>query len=306
MASLLSNGFQWALGAGAQFLKAQLQRFLVRLLWTIVLVVLLSVLLTAIWLAMDKADYSPVGTSREVAVTTKQWLKSSGIIKILKDALLQIATMLPSYEPLTVGNLLKHRDRLAGMNYLLQACFNFAIDVFSKEPLAVQQNAQMVIQCDGPPIEFRSGNGDCEISVYLLYEKIQYDIRERTAEMHLVRLSSRKEPLSVGDLLRVRSSLQSWGVLSEELGGCLVFAVQEFAKEPICVQDNAHMVVDCGGWVLKFASGSGENNINVYDVQEGIIHYRVRISGLWASTVRFFHGKKDHVYTRPGKPLQLE
>ncbi|XP_034974980.1 uncharacterized protein LOC118086966 [Zootoca vivipara] len=305
MASVLSTVLQWSLSIVIPWFTAQLWRFMNKLL-TVAVVVALAVLLSTMWLAVNKADYSPMGTDHEVAVTTKQLWKPTSVLSIMKDALLYVANLLPSYEPLTVENLLRHRDRLDGVNYILQACFTKAIDTFLQEPWSVQQNAQLVIQCDGPPIEFRSGKGDCQISVYVIKKRIQCDIKERTAEMYLARLANHKEPLSVGDLLRVRQSLRSWGVLSEELGHCLEFAVEEFAKEPFCVQDNAYMVVDCGGQVLNFASGEGENKINIYDVRGGLIHYRIRISGSWTSIVRFFHGNKDHVQTHARKPLQLE
>ncbi|XP_062996367.1 uncharacterized protein LOC134408152 [Elgaria multicarinata webbii] len=306
MAALLRHGFQWPLDALIPFFAAQAKKYLIRLLTIIMIVLTLSALLCAFWHASDSMDYSPMTTGHAVGISNKQWWKPPDIMKILKDTLLYVATMLPSYEPLTVGNLLKHRDQLGGVNYMVQACFNLAIDVFNLEPHLVQQNARMVIQCDGPPIEFLSGNGDCEISVFLLYEKIHHNIRELTPEMYLARLSVRKEPLSINDLLRVRRKLKSWGVLSDELGGCLEFAVQEFAKEPSCVQTNAHMVVDCGGQVVTFVSGRGENDINVYDVREGTIHYRIKVSGPLTSAVRFFTGNKDHVHTPAGKLLQLE
>nr|XP_008123278.1 PREDICTED: uncharacterized protein LOC103282400 [Anolis carolinensis] len=241
-----------------------------------------------------------------LSVATRQRWWSPGVIKVLKDALFFVATLLPSFEPLTVGNLLRHRDQLSGVNILLKACFDVAIDIFDKEPPLVQQNARMVIQCAGPPIEFLSGNGECEISVYLLYNEIQHSIRELTPEMYLARLSVRQEPLSIFNMLWVRGKLQSWGVLSPELEGCLDFAIEEFAKEPFCIQDNAHMVVDCGGQVVTFASGNGQNIINIYNVRDGSIHYRIRTSGLWASTARFLGGNKDHTFSRASKYLEIE
>lgn len=269
-------------------------------------VIVASVLLSAFWLAVGKVDYSPSTTGHEVAVTNKHKWGPHGVVRILRDFLQYAIILLSSYEPLTLGNLLRHRDRLNGVNYMLQACFNEAIDGFCQEPLLVQENSKMVIQCDGQTVQFLSGSGDCEISVYVFRDAIQFDVRERTAEMYLARLATRQEPLSVHDLLRVKSDLRSWGVLSEELRGCLEFAVQEYAQEPLCVQNNADMVVDCGGQVVKLASGRQDNHINVYDVRDGTIHYRIKISGLWASTVRFFRGNKDHTQTRGVKLLQLQ
>ncbi|KAL8219479.1 UNVERIFIED_CONTAM: hypothetical protein K2H54_025524 [Gekko kuhli] len=300
MADLFRNGVQWALGGLFGSFITQVKRILI--LSTAMIVA--SVLLSAFWLAVEKVDYSPSNTGHESAVAIKH--KSHGVIRILRDFLQYAIILLSSYEPLTLGNLLRHRDRVSGVNYMLHACFSTAIDGFNQEPLSVQQNSKMVVQCDGQTVQFLSGSGDCEISVYLLRNDIRFDVRERTAEMYLARLSTRREPLSVHDLLRVKSELQSWGVLSEELRGCLEFAVQEYATEPLCVQDNADMVVDCGGQVVKFASGHQDNRINIYDAQDGTIHYRIRISGLWASAVRFFRGNKDHTQTRGMKRLQLE
>ncbi|XP_053123420.1 uncharacterized protein LOC128332759 [Hemicordylus capensis] len=306
-AGLLRGGAQWVLEALLSCIIPKVKRFLIFLLVTVVIAVVVSVVLsTAVWLTMDKVEDLSMNSESGIILPSKQWWKPHNAMKILKDVLLYIAMILPSDEPLTVRNLLRHRDRLGGMNYMLRACFDKAIDVFNQEPTVVQQNAKMIIQCEGQAVEFLSGNGDCEISVYLLNEKIQYTIQELTAEMYLARLSVRQEPLSVGDLLRVRWELQSLKVLSEELGGCLELAVENFAEEPSCVQSSAYMVVDCGGLVLKFASGRGENHINVYDVQDGRMHYRIKAAGLWASTVRFFRGNKEHMESRPRKVLQLE
>ncbi|XP_066494350.1 uncharacterized protein [Tiliqua scincoides] len=307
MTDLLRNGSQRALHALLSFLIHQVKRVVVNLLYAVVVVVGIStILISAIWLASEKMDYSPMSPEKEVAMPTNEWLKPYHALQVLKDALLYVAALLPCDEPLTVGNLLKHRDRLGSVNYILRACFDRAIDAFSQEPHSVQQNAKMVLSCDGQAIKFRSGRGDCEIMVYFLHEEIRYSVQERTSEMYLARLSVRKEPLSTRDLLRVRHSLQIWGVLSPQLGGCLDFAVQEFAKEPFCVQDDAHMVIDCDGQVLRFTSGSGKNDINVYDARDGSLHYRIRSSGLWAGFARFFGGNQNHVRAGAKKFLQLE
>ncbi|XP_054855080.1 uncharacterized protein LOC129343098 isoform X2 [Eublepharis macularius] len=302
MSELARNGIQWALSGLFQSLIVQVKRILI----FSTTVIMSSVLLSALWLAVQKADYSLSKGEHEVTLSNTQKWAPHSVIRILRDFLQYAAIVLSSYEPLSLRNLLRHRDQLNGVNYMLQACFNEAIDGFNQEPLLVQENSKMVIHCDGQTVQFLSGTGDCEISVYVLRNSIQYDVRERTAEMYLARLSSRQEPLSIRDLLRVKSNLQSWGVLSEELQGCLEFAVQEYSEEPLCVQDNANMVVDCGGQVLKFASGRQDNAISIYDVRDGTIHYQVRISSLWASTVRFFKGNKDHTYTRRMKRSLLD
>ncbi|XP_077192544.1 uncharacterized protein LOC143837022 [Paroedura picta] len=262
-----------------------------------------SVLLFSCW---QKVAHSPSGSGQDVAVPSQHKWAFRDVVRILRDFLQYVSVLMSFYEPLTLGNLLRHRDQLSGVNYMLQACFNEAIDKFSQEPLLVQQNSKMVIQCDGQTMQFLSGSGDCEISVYLLRNAIQFDVRERTAEMYLTRLSMHQEPLTVRDLLRVKRDLESWGLLSEGLRGCLEFAVQEYAKEPFCAQDNAQMVVDCGGQVVTFASGNQNNHINVYDAQDGAIHYRIRTSSFWVHTARFFRGNKGHTQTQGRKFLPLE
>lgn len=303
MRDLLKNMFH----ALTSFLIHQVKRVAINLLYTIVLVSGISIiLLSAIWVAAKKMDHCPMNPEQEITVPRNEWMKPQNVLQILKEALMYVAHLLPTEEPLTVGNLLKHRDRLGGVNYILRACFDQAIDAFSQEPHSVQQNAKMVIHCDGQTIKFRSGHGDCEILVYFLHEGIHYVVQERTSEMYLARQSVRKEPLSVGDLLRVRHRLHTWGILSRQLGSCLNFAVQEFAREPFCVQDDAHMVIECDGQVLRFTSGSGKNQINVYDARDGNIHYRMRTSGLWVGFTRFLGGNKNHVHSGENKFLQLE
>lgn len=307
MMDLLKNGSQRAFRALQSFLMDQVKRLVVNLLIPIVVVVVISlVFISAFWLATEKMDYCPMTPGQEVTVPTNAWLKPHNVLQMVKEALLYVAALLPSDELLTVDNLLKHRDRLAGMNYILRACFDRAIDDFSREPHSVQQNARMVIHCDGQAVKFRSGRGECRILVYFLHEEIHYNVQEQTSEMYLARLSVRKEPLSLGDLLRVRHRLQAWGVLSQQLGGCLDFVVDEFAKEPFCVQDDARLVIDCDGQVLRFTSGSGKNDINVYDSRDGSLHYQIRSSGLWVGFARFFGGNKNHVHSGANKFLQLE
>ncbi|XP_048357412.1 uncharacterized protein LOC125435266 isoform X2 [Sphaerodactylus townsendi] len=156
MADIFRNGLQWALGTFLRSFIAQVKRVLI--FSTVVIVG--AVLLSSTWLAVQKVDYSLSSTEREVAVTNKHKWTPHSVVKILRDLLHYVAVLLSSYEPLTLGNLLRHRDRLSGVNYLLQACFNEAIDGFCREPFSVQENSRMVIHCDGQTVQFFSGNGD--------------------------------------------------------------------------------------------------------------------------------------------------
>lgn len=302
----LRDGFQWAISVALRSCTVWITRVLIRVLVVFLVVLVSVVLLSAILSQVTQVDNSPATAVHEISVTAKQWWTSQRVKEILKGILLYTLSMLSTYESLTIRNLVRHRDQLNGVSFTLQACFNVAIDHFGQEPLVVQQNAKMIIQCDGQAFEFLSGSGECEISVYLFREKIHYGIRELTAEIYLARLAAHQEPLNVGSLLRVKSNLQSWGVLSDKMQDCLEFGVQEFAKEPSCVQMNANMAVDCSGLVLKFVSGKGENELNVYDTRDGTIHFRVRSSGLWARSARFFQGNQDHTQINPKKLLQIE
>lgn len=118
-------------------------------------------------------------------------------------------TLMPTWEPLTEWNLEKHRIQLAKDRPLLQACFTVAINGFRKEPMIVQQNARLLIQCQGLIMEFHTGKGHCEISVLALNEKIQYIIKELTAETYHARMLVRDEPWSTNDLLRVKHTLET-------------------------------------------------------------------------------------------------
>ncbi|EMP25755.1 hypothetical protein UY3_17171 [Chelonia mydas] len=191
-----------------------------------------------------------------------------GVLSLLRDALFHVAALLSFQEPLTIANLLRHRDRLQGLDeasYELRECLERGVGEVqqaqaARPPPAVQANAWLSVQCAGRALEFLSGQGDCKISVYLLHHRVRYSVEVRTAELYLARLAVRPELLSVDALLR----------------------------------DDARMVVDCAGRALSFSAGAGGNQINVYDDRDGRVHYRIRASGLWARTARFLNGNSPH------------
>ncbi|XP_065419170.1 uncharacterized protein LOC135974679 [Chrysemys picta bellii] len=303
MAQPLTISYSWAVNwlhwLLLDWARRQLGHLLRKCLMTALAVMLVSIVLCILApvLHQETLGLSPSSAGDPTALMVHPLSLPQGVLRLLRDALLHIAALLSFREPLTIANLLRHRDRLQGLDegsYELRACLERAIEEFSKEPPAVQANARLSVQCAGRVLEFLSGQGDCEISVYLLHHRVWYSAEVRTAELYLARLAVRPEPLSVDELLRVRRRLQAWGALTEELRGCLDFAVQKFAEEPLCVQDDARMVVDCTGRALSFSAGAGGNQINVYDDRDGRVHYRIRASGLWAHTARFLNGNQPH------------
>lgn len=222
-----------------------------------------------------------------VLCLTMAKLKDSSI-DAEKAIAMVMETLMPSWKPLNEWNLKKHLIQLAKDRPLLQACFTVAINGFRKEPVIVQQNARLLIQCEGLTMEFHVGKGHCEILVLALNEKIQYNVKELTAETYHARMLIREEPWSTNDLLRVKRTLETWRILSETFKKCLQLTLEMFPREPWCIQNNAYVLVDCGGHMVKFVSGNKENYVYVYSDTEGV-HYKVIPYGTWNQIARFFH-----------------
>nr|XP_048673958.1 uncharacterized protein LOC125621273 [Caretta caretta] len=291
-----TNWLHWLLLDWARRQLGHLLRMCLGVALAVMLVFIILCIL-ARGLRQEMLGLSPLSAGDPTALMVRPPSLPQGVLSLLRDALFHVAALLSFQEPLTIANLLRHRDRLQGLDeasYELRECLERAVEEFSKEPPAVQANAWLSVQCAGRVLEFLSGQGDCKISVYLLHHRVRYSVEVRTAELYLARLAVHPEPLSVDALLRVQRRLQAWGVLTEELRGCLDFAVQKFTEEPLCVQDNARMVVDCAGRALSFSAGAGGNQINVYDDRDGRVHYRIQASGLWARTARFLNGNSPH------------
>lgn len=263
MTDLLENEFQWESSGRLLTSLSWAKKFLIRLL-------VIFLIALALFLTMAK-------------------MKDSSMVE--QAVAMVMETLLPTWEPLTEWNLERHRIWLAKDRPLLQACFTVAIHGFQKEPMVVQQNAQLLIQCEGLIMEFRTGKGHCEISVLSLNEKIQYIVKELTAETYHARMLIREEPWSTNDLLRVKHSLETWRILSETLKKCLQLTLEMFSMEPWCIQSNAYVLVDCGGHMVKFVSGDKENYVYVYSDGEGV-HYKVIPYNTWNQIARFFSGAK--------------
>lgn len=93
-------------------------------------------------------------------------------------------------------------------------------------------------------------------------------------------------PLTVAKLRKTQACLKFWGVLTPALRRCFELALTEFPREPLCVQDNARMVIRQDHMELVFVAGQGECEIFVsggrmgpgYEVREPTVEvYRERL-----------------------------
>ncbi|KYO32684.1 hypothetical protein Y1Q_0024456 [Alligator mississippiensis] len=108
-------------------------------------------------------------------------------------------------------------------------------------------------------------------------------------------------PLSVAHLLHTRNCLQPLDSKTPHLRSCFNRAMMELGSEPVCVQDNAFLVLRCEGLELHFLSGNGENQITVWrDGQQ--VCYDAKAKGWWASIARYL--TRPHAY-EPSKGSQL-
>ncbi|KAM6428640.1 uncharacterized protein PHA67_003330 isoform 1-T1 [Liasis olivaceus] len=291
MIGFLRNGFQLALNGLFPYFAGQVKKLLTKFFLIILALGIVTFLILSLIMAQVKD--SSTNSEQAIAIRTAPWWKLPEVVKVLKDVLVIVATLIPYCEPLTERNLVKHRNQLGNDRLLLQTCFNVAINGFRKEPMAVQQNARLLIQCDGLSMEFLAGKGHCEISVLIFNGKIQYTVKELTAEMYYTRMLVREEPWSPDDLLRVKHTLKTWGILSEILRKCLQVTLQKFIMEPLKIQSDVYMLVDCGGHIVKFVSGKKGNYVYIHSDSEGTIYYQVSCQSLWTQVSRFWSGTKD-------------
>ncbi|XP_065420176.1 uncharacterized protein LOC101940633 [Chrysemys picta bellii] len=183
-------------------------------------------------------------------------------------------------EQLNVGNLKKAQGRLQSrglMNPELRRCFELALEEFPREPLCVQNNAQLVIELGGQRLVFVSGAARCEITVSHTNGEPHYHVQEPTGDVYLARLCSRPQPLTVETLQGVQDALEKRGVPDKKLVACLKRALVEFPREPRCVQRNAQMVIRHDHTELVFVSGQGKCEITVSE-GDGEPCYKVKES----------------------------
>ncbi|XP_043383759.1 uncharacterized protein LOC119567630 isoform X2 [Chelonia mydas] len=192
-------------------------------------------------------------------------------------------------EPLSVADLLRVQGRLEARGKMtddLRACLDLALQEFMRETPSIQDNAKMLIQCRGTMLEFESGDGKHEIYVYYHNGEPRYDMKEPTMEVYLSRLCSHPERLSVENLLKVQNRLEAGGKMTEVLRRCFELALEKFPKEPVYLQNKARLVISTVGKRTVFLSGNGENEINVYPDNTGLIQYVVKVPGWWAWVAR--------------------
>ncbi|XP_044307735.1 uncharacterized protein LOC123034451 [Varanus komodoensis] len=169
----------------------------------------------------------------------------------------------------------------------MRSCLDESIREFFLEPDMVKKNAWLILQCNGTRQEFLSGKGENHIQVLWLDGKARYVFDESNSGVHVARIGRHTLPLNLTSILGVLRDLSSHNG-SKELQNCLSWTLQEFAQEPASLQDNAKLVVSCGGRNLSFVSGEGQNEINVYtDHAEGEIQFQVKATG-WAWWSRLF------------------
>ncbi|XP_053903708.1 uncharacterized protein LOC128848025 [Malaclemys terrapin pileata] len=192
-------------------------------------------------------------------------------------------------DPLSVVDLLRVQGRLEAQGKMtdnLRTCMDLALQEFMREPPSIQDNAQMLIQCRGRVLEFKSGDGKHEIYIYYLNGEPRYDVKEPRMDVYLSRLHSHPERLSVENLLKVQNRLEAGEKMTEVLRRCFELTLERFPKEPVCLQNNARLVISTMGMRMVFLSGRGENEINVYPDNTGLVQYVVKVPGWLAWVAR--------------------
>ncbi|XP_061478101.1 uncharacterized protein LOC133382415 [Rhineura floridana] len=179
-------------------------------------------------------------------------------------------------EEVSFSALLSLRSRV-DPNRELFFCLNLALKQLSLEPLCIRNNTRLMIAADHTLIEWISGKGDCEITVFYIQGKPQCHVSVATWEQYLDRLCSQPQPLSLGNLLSTRSKLRSWTFSNKALSlACFDEAVKRFSMEPSSIKQDAQMLVECDGWVVKFISGQGVCEISVF-FSKGVPEYNIQV-----------------------------
>lgn len=200
----------------------------------------------------------------------------------------EIATSLS--EDLIFRNLLIAKNKEKS-NSKLSACFICALEKLQREPPCVRRNAHVTIS-DGHTLkEFTSGNEECAITIFYNQGKVQYDVFVPTWELYLSRLCSSTQPLSLGTLLSIRNHLQSWGSTRNGLSSLACFdrAVERFSMEPDVVRQDAEMLVECGGNVMRFISGKESCKISVFS-KHGEPEYDIEVHDPYVAMERLRTG----------------
>ncbi|XP_048347671.1 uncharacterized protein LOC125430040 [Sphaerodactylus townsendi] len=263
-------------------------------------------------LALEKLSLEPPCVTKNARLTIaanqtlKEWSSGEGNFEIVifhsqgKPHYYTYATTWEQYRsclcsqtyPLTLGDLLCTRSKLrlwSSSESLSLTCFDQAVKRFSMEPKVVKQDARMLVECDGQVVEFISGQGSCEISVFLSADDVpEYDVQVKSWNVFLERLRAGIVPLNLGNIKLVKDTLESW---KEEISRCFDVAWSAFIKEPRCIQENARMVVVADGERIELVSGKGENQIMLISF-ENRVQYQVSTRGWWELILRRLHQAK--------------
>ncbi|EMP25753.1 hypothetical protein UY3_17169 [Chelonia mydas] len=218
---------------------------------------------------------------------------------------MDLARLCSHPQPLSMETLQSVRDTLESRGVLdeeLRAGFERAWKEFPREPPCVQNNARMVIQGDETELTFLSGKGKCQIRIS--DNGACYEVKEPTAQVYLARLRSRPQKLSTKSLRDVRDALEKWELLDEDLRAGFERALEEFPREPRCVQRSARMVIQSDETELVFVSGQGECEITVsegdrepcYEVKEPAV--AVYLERLRTRPQRLSVGKLERIRGR--------
>lgn len=94
------------------------------------------------------------------------------------------------------------------------------------------------------------------------------------------------ELLSIENLLKVDNQPEAGGKMTEVLRQCFKLTLEKFSKEPVCLENNARLVISTVGMRMVFLPGKGENEINVYPDNMGLVQYVVKVPGWWTWIAR--------------------
>ncbi|KAJ6653466.1 hypothetical protein lerEdw1_009220 [Lerista edwardsae] len=267
-----------------------------------------SELFACLELALEKLSLEPPCVTNDALLTiaadqhVMQWISGKGNCEIViyysqgkPHCQVYVATweqylscLCSQPQVLSLGNLLCTRSRLrcwsSSNKDMSLACFDEAVKRFLVEPIAVKQDARMLVECAGRVVAFVSGQGSCEISVFLENDVPLYNAQVKRTHVFLMRLRAGIVELNSENLREVRDRLGE-GVLKR----CFDFASSRFIHEPKCIQTNAKMVVmSSSDEALQLIAGKGQNLIMVFSTEDGI-SYQVSTCGWWELLARIMH-----------------
>ncbi|XP_061475286.1 uncharacterized protein LOC133380987 [Rhineura floridana] len=207
---------------------------------------------------------------------------------------LYVSRLCSSSQPLILGNILSIRSHLHSWGssrpgFSSLACFDLAAERFSMEPQVIQKDAEMLVECGGKVLKFVSGHGSCKISVFFKQGEAKYEVQVDNWDVVMERFQTGVEPLTLENLWSVKNRLSSPEWL--ELRCCLDEAMTRFSQEPLCVQNNAKMLIVANNEKIVLISGKGQNVITVI-YKFGLIEYKLSERGWWEVAARVLQKKE--------------